>query len=391
MRVLGVRVLVIAPLVILVIAVGMLGSATGQATTTAGSPPPGAPLPTPTTPTGPAPAPAGQPPTPAKPTVHTKLTALPPSTVTDGTARLRVRLSADVDPKSPPPMLAPHVAGSWSIIGNAYYFTPTSTLLPCASYTLTVWAATTASGRLPLGSRHTSSFNVACPTIHGLQQTLTRLGYLPYTLHTRYHLSTPSGPRSRALAARAAYDPPIGRLVANVPAAPKLSYGTLDTATRGALMVFQGVHHMTPTGTPDRASWISLLAADTLDRRNPSPYTFVTVSESIPQTLEVHRGHHVALSTPANTGVAGAATEQGTFPIYARYSATTMTGTNPDGTHYSDPGVPWVNYFNGGDAVHGFPRPSYGSPQSNGCVELPIGTAANVYRMLAIGDLVIVS
>ena len=31
-----------------------------------------------------------------------------------------------------------------------------------------------------------------------------------------------------------------------------------------------------------------------------------------------------------------------------------MSGTNPDGSHYSDPGVPYVAYFNGGDAVHGF-------------------------------------
>ncbi len=55
-----------------------------------------------------------------------------------------------------------------------------------------------------------------------------------------------------------------------------------------------------------------------------------------------------------------------------------MTGTDPDGVHYVAPDVPWVNYFNGGDAVHGYPRASYGFPQSNGCVELPIETAAAV-------------
>ena len=27
-----------------------------------------------------------------------------------------------------------------------------------------------------------------------------------------------------------------------------------------------------------------------------------------------------------------------------------MTGTNPNGTKYSDPDIPWVSYFNGGDA-----------------------------------------
>jgi lipoprotein-anchoring transpeptidase ErfK/SrfK len=74
-----------------------------------------------------------------------------------------------------------------------------------------------------------------------------------------------------------------------------------------------------------------------------------------------------------------------------RYTSTTMIGTNVDGTHYDDPGIPWVNYFNGGDAVHGYPRASYGFPQSNGCVELPIGTAQRVFYQLMVGDMVDVS
>jgi lipoprotein-anchoring transpeptidase ErfK/SrfK len=114
------------------------------------------------------------------------------------------------------------------------------------------------------------------------------------------------------------------------------------------------------------------------------------VSESIPESLTLHEGHHVVLTTPANTGVPGAETEQGIFPIYSRFVSTTMTGTDPDGTHYVAPDVPWVNYFNGGDAVHGYPRASYGSPQSNGCVELPIETAHRVFEKLAIGDIVVV-
>ena len=65
-----------------------------------------------------------------------------------------------------------------------------------------------------------------------------------------------------------------------------------------------------------------------------------------------------------------------------------MTGTNPDGSHYSDPGVPWISYFNGGDALHGFPRGSYGVPQSVGCVELPIGAAAKVWPYTPVGTLV---
>ncbi len=356
----------------------------GTAQTTPGLTPDGE-----TTPTTPTTAPAETSPT--KPTAHTRVTALPKGTIADATAPLRVRLSAPPAPGSPVPMLSPHVAGKWSTVGDYESFTPKSTLEPCSTYTLTVWAGTTATERLPLGKRRTLTLKVACPSTLALQQSLARLGYLPYTLHSRYNQNSGGGPETRSAAARYLYHPPEGPLKPNVAHAPGLDYANLDQTTRGAVMVFQSGHGLSPTGVPDSSTWASLLAAGTLGHDNPRPYTFVTVSESIPETLEVHRGHRVVLSTPANTGVAGAETERGTFPIQSRFTSTTMTGTNPDGSHYSDPGVPWVSYFNGGDAVHGFPRPSYGSPQSNGCVELPIATAARVYPLLAIGDLVIVS
>ena len=68
-----------------------------------------------------------------------------------------------------------------------------------------------------------------------------------------------------------------------------------------------------------------------------------------------------------------APTELGTFPVFEHLASTTMSGTNPDGSHYNDPGVKWVSYFNGGDALHAFNRASFGTPQSLGCVELPRG------------------
>jgi hypothetical protein len=340
-----------------------------------------------TTPTTKPPAP-----TPPKPTIHTRVTALPRSTITDGTAPLRIRLSGTPAPGSPVPMLTPAVAGKWSTVGDYDSFQPKSTLEPCSSYTLTVWAGTTVTGDLPLGGkRRQYTLNVACPGLQALQQALARLNYLPYTIDASHGRDSGSKAESRALAARYAFNPPTATLSPNVPHAPGLRYGALDPTTHGALMVFQDNHGLSPSGSPEGSTWASLLAAETLGHGDPQPYTFVTVSESIPETLEVHRGSRVVITTPANTGVSGATTEQGTFPIYARYTSTTMTGTNPDGSKYSDPGVPWVNYFNGGDAVHGFPRASYGTPQSNGCVELPIGTAGQVYPLLAIGDLVIVS
>ena len=49
-----------------------------------------------------------------------------------------------------------------------------------------------------------------------------------------------------------------------------------------------------------------------------------------------------------------------------------------------------VSYFNGGDALHEFPRYSYGFPQSLGCVEMPFASAETVLPYTPIGTLVTV-
>jgi peptidoglycan hydrolase-like protein with peptidoglycan-binding domain len=352
----------------------------------------------------------------------TKLTALPHHTISDGTLAVRVRFSGRPASFSPHPTFQPTVAGTWAIRGDSEIFTPASTLDPCATYTLTIPAASTAVSHSPLGTSREVSVTVACPSVRGLQQILARLDYLPYASHssararvledgaadastteatrpgatvdssaTAYLAHESKAHLARRVAAIDAFDPAPKTPRSRIGDAPPLEYGQLDETTKGALMVFQSNHELEPTGEPDMATWTALLKAAEQDERAPSPYTFVTVSESIPETLEVHKGSHVVLTTPANTGVAGAETAQGIFPIFSRFTSTTMTGTNPDGSKYSDPGVPWVNYFNGGDAVHGFPRGSYGTPQSNGCVELPIETAHTVFDMLQIGDIVEVS
>jgi L,D-transpeptidase catalytic domain/Putative peptidoglycan binding domain len=318
----------------------------------------------------------------------TRLVALPPHKIANGTQPLSVTLSAPVAPSSPQPTLRPAVAGTWTTVGDSAVFTPASTLQPCSTYTLTVWADTIATGHSRLGRRRTIGLQVACPPIAGLQQALARLGYLGAAFHSLYDVRIPSGRETRREAAVHAFHPPRGKLAPDPSDAPPVETGQLDETTKGALTVYQSDRGLEPTGEPNYATWASLLASETAYRRDPRPYTWVSVSESIPETLEVHRGDRVALTTPANTGVPGAETAQGIFPIFARDVSTTMTGTDPDGTKYVAPDVPWVNYFNGGDAVHGYPRASYGSPQSNGCVELPIETAQTVYGMLSIGDIV---
>jgi peptidoglycan hydrolase-like protein with peptidoglycan-binding domain len=327
--------------------------------------------------------------TPPPPLSPTRIVRLPPRTIANGTDGLGVTLSAPPATHSPRPTLRPAVAGTWSTVGDAEVFTPSSTLTPCSTYTLTVWADTIATGHSRVGRKHIQQLHVECPPLAGLQQELARLGYLPATLHPTYavHLP-PSRPESLHEAAVHAYRPFHGRLAPDPADAPPVSMGELDETTKGALEIFQADHNLEATGEPNAATWRLLLIVSSLYHRDRQPYTWVSVTESLPETLEVHRGDRVALTTPANTGVPGAETAQGIFPIYARYVTTTMQGTDVDGTKYDVPDVPWVNYFNGGDAVHGYPRASYGFPQSNGCVELPISTAAEVYPMLTIGDIV---
>ena len=135
--------------------------------------------------------------------------------------------------------------------------------------------------------------------------------------------------------------------------------------------------------------WFSQKVADVSAANG---YTYVWVNESSPETVNVwHNGKMIVSGAPANTGIPGAETELGTHNVYLRYEETTMSGENPDGSHYSDPGIMWVSYFYGGDALHAFDRASYGSPQSLGCVEMPLEEAGEIWPYTPIGTPVTVN
>jgi hypothetical protein len=171
---------------------------------------------------------------------------------------------------------------------------------------------------------------------------------------------------------------------------PQWRVGTDNIVLRGALMHFQSVHGLASTGAMDTATWQTLLAAALRGQYDPAAYNYVVVTQGLPQHLDLYvNGHHTYTSL-VNTGISVAPTENGTYPVYVRYVTTTMSGTNPDGTKYHDPGIPWTSYFHGGDALHGFIRGSYGWPQSLGCVEMPFANAAKVWPYTPIGTLVTV-
>jgi lipoprotein-anchoring transpeptidase ErfK/SrfK len=156
-------------------------------------------------------------------------------------------------------------------------------------------------------------------------------------------------------------------------------------------MNFEAVENLPEDSPVDPQLWDALTAAVAARATDPTPYDYLMVSETLPEQLVVWQDGVDIYTTPVNTGVPGAWTAPGTYPVYARFLTTTMIGTDVDGTHYDVPNVPWVAYFNGGDAVHGYWRSSYGYPQSNGCVELPIDNAQVVFSMDPIGTLVTVS
>ena len=221
-----------------------------------------------------------------------------------------------------------------------------------------------------------------------LQQLLAQLGYLPLAWK-------PAQRAARSLTAQlaAAVSPPAGRFTWRYPKLRTMlrslwQPGQDTVIVQGAVMAFEADHGLTTDGMVDNEVWADLLRAAVHRQADHQPYDYIEVSEASPETLSVWRAGRIVYTSPCNTGIAARPTAFGTFPVYARYLSTTMSGTNPDGSHYSDPGVPYVAYFNGGDAVHGFPRPGYGWPQSLGCVELPYSAASVVFTYDPIGTLV---
>jgi hypothetical protein len=191
----------------------------------------------------------------------------------------------------------------------------------------------------------------------------------------------------------AAIDPPSGSFgwrYPNVPGNLRSMWapGVSGELTKGAVMAFENDQGLTPDGSPGPEVWRSLMTATLAGHRSTFGYTFVMVSEASPESINVWHNGKSVVTGPVNTGIPAAPTAQGTFAVFEHSPSVTMSGTNPDGSHYSDPGVPWVSYFNGGDALHGFLRASYGSAQSLGCVEMSYSQAAAVYPYTPIGTIV---
>lgn len=302
--------------------------------------------------------------------------------------QVTVHLSSQPRPGTPMPALTPAVPGRWSVDGDELTFVPSGNgFKPWAQEKLTIPAQLASKTRV-------YHFDVAAVPMRRIQQVLAELKYLPLAFRDHELRSDiRAEPTKQSLVSP---QPETGATFQwrypDIPTSLSALWtaGQANVITTGAIMHFEAVEGLTVDGFAGPHVWSALTAAVAGRHLDPAPYDYLMVTESLPEALVVWQNGKYVYSTPANTGVPGATTQIGTFPVYLRFQYTTMKGTDPDGVTYDVPDVPWVAYFNGGDAVHGYPRYSYGWPQSNGCVELPISNAQVVWGMDPLGTLVTV-
>jgi L,D-transpeptidase catalytic domain/Bacterial Ig-like domain len=335
-----------------------------------------------------------QPASPAAPLQVMSVTEGGATTGTNGADPVQVTLSAPLAATSPLPAIRPAVPGTWKRAGRTLTFTPATPFEPNTAFRVHFKA-----GRL--GLRSAAGGVLASPVVDHLRtkgwsnlrlkQLLAQLGYLP--LKWKPQDATAAQPDSFGTELAAVYAPPAGSFTWKG-GYPKILTtfwgGPSSLIMDGAIRAFQSNEGLTMTGVVTWDLWQHLLKAAAKGHTNPNGYTYALASKASPETLTVWHNGHVVMHTLANTGIPAAPTADGTNPVYLRYQFQIMRGTNPDGSKYADP-VSWVSYFSAGEAVHYFPRGSYGFPQSLGCVELPYNQAKQVWPYMTYGTLVTVT
>jgi peptidoglycan hydrolase-like protein with peptidoglycan-binding domain len=289
------------------------------------------------------------------------------------------------------PQFSPSVPGRWRTTdSHTISFTPAGLGFPLAAKLRLELPRTVALGDGAANTQlSTINWTVAAGSVLRLQQLLADTGYLPVTWQ-------PDGDpvaRRQLAEINAAVTPPSGTFSWRYPNTPSQlqqlwSPGQPNQITRGAVMMFQHDHGLVVDALAGPQVWRALLTDAIAGKKRGDGYSYVYVHRALPQLLTLWHNGQTVLTSPGNTGVPAAPTQPGTFPVFEHIPVGTMSGTNPDGSHYNDPGIRWISYFHGGDALHAFTRASFGTPQSLGCVELPLASAAAVWPYTPIGTLV---
>jgi hypothetical protein len=312
-----------------------------------------------------------------------KVSSTVSTTLTSTMPIVRLSFNAAVSAaRLPRLVIKPTLSTKWQQIGpRDVQAVATSKVRPQVEYTIEIPTTVSCSSKCRFDTLRALTTDIAT-NVTWEEQLLAETGYLPLTF-------TPLVPGA---------DPGLqdpGTFAWSYPRLPltlssQWRVGVDNVLITGALMTFQNVDNLPTTGVADPTTWNDLVNAAESGIVDPNPYNYVSVSETKPETLTLYVSGVATFHTLVNTGISVSPTALGTYPVYLRYASQTMSGTNPDGSHYSDPGIPWISYFNGGEGLHGFIRYSYGWPQSLGCVEMPFASAKTIWPDTPIGTLVTV-
>ncbi len=158
--------------------------------------------------------------------------------------------------------------------------------------------------------------------------------------------------------------------------------------TRGAVMAFQNRHGLAADGFAGRQTWAALLADAVAGKQRTDGYSLrlrAPQRAAAPQPLARREGRHPLARQHGRARRADPARD---LPGVRAPRRRDHERHEPRRLALQRPGHQWISYFNGGDALHAFTRASFGTPQSLGCVELPLAAAAKVWPYTPIGTLV---
>ena len=165
--------------------------------------------------------------------------------------------------------------------------------------------------------------------------------------------------------------------------------GAIDEKTRGGLVLFQKWEGRKLTGQISRSDFDAIMDAEAPQPRDPG-YAHVEVDVDRQLLLLIDSEGAITKMLPVSTGsnkqynekgIRGLAyTPRGRFRVYAKIAGWRKS---PLGLLY------YPNYFSDGLAIHGNPSVPR-SPQSHGCVRIPMTAAAEISRRLPVGTIVLI-
>ena len=165
--------------------------------------------------------------------------------------------------------------------------------------------------------------------------------------------------------------------------------GVVDGTTRSGLILFQKWEGRKITGRLTRDDLEAIISA-TAPAPKDAGYAHVEVDVDRQVLLLIDEDGAIKRMLPVSTGsnkhykekrMSGLAyTPRGRFRIYAKMSGWRKS---PLGLLY------YPNYFSDGLAIHGNPDVPH-TPQSHGCIRIPMSAAASMSRALPVGSIVLI-